>query len=302
MIVTVIGAGAVGSAAAYEIARLSHVNVGLYDIDIDRARGRVMDIAQAIEYPHSISHLSDLRSLAESDLCVVTAGIARGKGMTRTDLITANNDIVGAVAVQIARVAPSVPTLIVTNPSEALVQIVRTRQPMLNVFGFGCSLDQWRFRRFIADRMSCSAERVRAIVMGMHSDAMIPLSRLATVDGIPLSELLPDAEIAILEERTRTAGTAIVEALGDHSGFIAAGRAIAELVDSFLHDAGGVYPLSVMSDGAYGLPEACLALPTVFLNGTRRPVYPVLTEDERDRLSICAEKVTDTVLRIVGST
>ncbi|MFW5973573.1 MAG: hypothetical protein ACOCTG_06235 [Bacteroidota bacterium] len=103
---------------------------------------------------------------------------------------------------------------------------------MLNIFSFGCSLDQWRYRHFVADALNCSTARVRAMVFGMHNDAMIPLSRLASVDGVPLEALLDAGDIARIEEQTRTAGTDIVNALGNHSGFVAAGRAVAELVGS----------------------------------------------------------------------
>ena len=294
MTVMVIGAGAVGSAAAFEIARRARVHVLLYDIESERARGRAMDITQAIERPRSLEHCPDLNRLPEADLIVVTAGIARQKGMTRADLASGNALIVSNTGKSIAELAPDTPTLVVTNPSEPLVNMLHLLEAKLNVFGFGCSLDQWRLRHFIAEALHCDARRVRAIVMGMHSDAMISLTRLASVDGIPLTDLLPEDEIAALESRTKTAGTDIVNALGNHSGFVAAGQAIATLVEAFLAGDGGVYPLSVMASGRFGMDEVCLALPTAIRTGSLRPLDIQLTADEIERLRVCAERVRTT--------
>lgn len=297
MRVMFIGAGSVGSAAALETARSGYATVYLYDIETERARGKAMDICQALDHPYVLEHCSDIRKVAEADLVVVTAGTARQKGMTRADLAVGNVGIVSGIAGHIASIAPEVPVMVVTNPSEALVYLIKRRWPMLRVFGFGCSLDQWRYRRFVSQALRCNAERVSAIVIGMHNDAMIPLSRLASVDGVPLASLLTPEDIVSIEVRTRTAGTDIVNALGNHSGFIAAGRAIAELVGSFAATEGGIYPLSMMTDGAYGIEEACLALPARVSTAGISRVDLELTEDECARLHGCADRPDELMRR-----
>lgn len=294
MRVMFIGAGAVGSAAALETARAGYATVYLYDIDTERARGKAMDICQALDHPYLLEHCADMGKAAEADLVVVTAGMARQKGMTRADLAAGNIGIVSSIAGDIASSAPEVPVMVVTNPSEALVYLIRRRWPALRVFGFGCSLDQWRYRRFVAQALGCNAERVSAIVMGMHSDAMIPLSRLASVDGIPLGALLEPGAVAEIELRTRTAGTDIVNALGDHSGFVAAGRAIASFIGSLVNGNGGIYPVSIMTDGAYGIADACLALPSRVSPSGIVPMELELTAAELSRLTSCAESVLQT--------
>ncbi len=295
MNVFIVGAGAVGSAAAYEISRAGYSQVYLYDIDSGLARGRTMDIRQALEYPQAIEHSPDYSHLPGADLIVVTAGSARQKGMTRADLASKNIAIVSSVTEHIAELSPGTPILIVTNPTEALVYHLKHRWPALNVFGFGCSLDQWRYRHFVADALNCSTARVRAMVFGMHNDAMIPLSRLASVDGVPLEAILAAEEIRQIEQQTRTAGTDIVNALGTHSGFVAAGRAIAELVGSFNSEDGGFYPLSLMADGAYGIEDACLALPSHVSRAGIRPIDLALTASELAKLRACAAQVREAV-------
>jgi malate dehydrogenase len=290
-----VGAGAVGSAAALETARAGYATVYLYDIETERARGKAMDICQALDHPYLLEHCADMGKASEADLVVVTAGMARQKGMTRADLAAGNIGIVSGIAADVASIAPAVPVIVVTNPSEALVYLIRRRWPaLLRVFGFGCSLDQWRYRRFVAQALGCNAERVSAIVMGMHSDSMIPLSRLASVDGIPLNSLLEHGAISAIESRTRTAGTDIVNALGDHSGFVAAGRAIASFIGSLVNGNGGIYPVSIMTEGAYGIADACLALPSRVSPSGIVPMELELTDAELSRLTSCAERVLET--------
>lgn len=299
--VMVIGAGAVGTAAAFELARTARARVLLYDVDDGRARGRVMDIRHAVENPRCIQQARDLSRLSEAELIMVAAGVARQSGMRREDLAAQNAMIVQDILGYIAVFASATPVIIVTNPCEALVQMAHERWPNLRVYGFGCSLDQWRLRHLIAASLGCGAERVQAMVIGTHSDAMIPLSRLASVDGIPASELLGDQELSRIENRTRSAGTRIVEALGTHSGFIAAGRAVAALATAVVCGDGGLYPLSVATDGAYGIDDACLALPVDVSSRSFKPVDLELTESEQNDLCRCADLVRSTAANVTAS-
>jgi len=296
--VMVIGAGAVGAAAAYELARTARARVVLYDVDDGRARGRVMDIRHAVDNPRCIQQARDLSRLGEAELILVAAGVARQSGMQREDLAARNAMIVQDILGYIAVFASSVPVVIITNPCEALTRMAHERWPKLRVFGFGCSLDQWRMRHLVAASLGCGAERVKAMVIGTHSDAMIPLSRLATVDGVPASTLLSDQELLRIEDRTRTAGTRIVDALGTHSGFIAAGRAAAALATAVVCGDGGLYPLSVATNGAYGIDDACLALPVDVSSGLFRVLDLELTETEQNALHRCAELVRTTAAKV----
>lgn len=298
--VMVIGAGAVGAAAAYELAQTALARVLLYDVDDGRARGRVMDIRHAVDNPRCIQQARDLSRLSDAQLILVAAGVARQSGMQRADLATRNAIIVQDILGYIAVFAPSVPVVIITNPCEALTLMAHERWPRLRVFGFGCSLDQWRMRHLIAASLGCGAGRVKAMVIGTHSDAMIPLSRLASVDGVPVSTLLSDQELSRIEDRTRTAGTRVVEALGTHSGFIAAGRAAAALATAVVCGDGGLYPLSVATNGAYGIDDACLALPVDVSSGSFRSVALGLTESEENALYRCAQLVRTTVAKVTA--
>ena len=287
----IIGAGSVGSATACELARNGKYTVYLHDINTGLALGRVLDISQAVDCSDCIVHSQEITDIVQADLVIITAGSARQKGMSREELFQKNQRIVGSVVTAIAEQEYSNPILIVTNPSETLVYAAKKTHPQLNIFGLGCILDTWRIKRFIAQTLHSSADNIQANVIGMHNNSMIPLINRASVNGIPVSYLLDEETIARIVERTRYAGTEIVNAIGNHSGFFAAGRAIADFSSSILDENYKIYPVSVVCNGEYGFDDVCLALPAVYHNGTMQIIELELNADELELLQACAERM-----------
>jgi malate dehydrogenase len=286
-----IGAGSVGSAAAYEIAKKSCHRILIYDINQGLAKGKALDIAQSVSDPSCIKHSRTLSEVQFADFIIITAGAARRKGMTREDLFRSNNKIISGIFEDIADFLKEKPVLIVTNPTENLVYSVKKKWPGLNVFGFGCLLDSWRLRRFIARELESTADNVQANVIGMHNDLMIPLVGRASFDGIPITDLLDSEVLEYIIDKTKRAGTEIVNAVGTHSGFFAAGAAIADFVDSIVKNREGIYPVSVVCHGEYSYNEICLALPAVFCKDGLRIVEIKLNPKERAALDLCADRM-----------
>jgi malate dehydrogenase len=297
--ITIAGAGSVGASSAAFIAARRLGRVFLFDIVADLAAGRAMDINQASASVHTDAHVKGSDSpeiLSGSDIVVVTAGIARHAGMSRLDLLKKNLEIVGAVARSIEEYCPRAKVLLVTNPVDVLTRLIADHHPDLNIFGLGCSLDSLRFRFFMAESAGVSVECCQGMVMGAHNDGMIPLTRHASISGLPLREILDEVTIGRIVERTRVAGTAIVQKLKDHSGYYAAAHSVAAIVESLAFNRREIFPLSVIPNGEYGYRGIPLALPSVVdESGVRRIIEISLDKTERARLEDCAAGMEEVI-------
>jgi malate dehydrogenase len=297
--ITIVGAGNVGAAAAAFIAERRLGEVHLYDKVPDLAAGRAMDINQASASVHTDVRVVGGDSpdiLAGSDIVVVTAGVARQAGMSRLDLLKINQGILDDVASTIDVCCAGAKILVVTNPVDVLTWFVADRYPRLTVFGLGCALDALRFRFFMAEAAGVSVECCKGQVIGAHNDGMIPLTRHASIGGVPLTGVLDPLTVGVIVERTRVAGTAIVQKLRQHSGFYAAAHSIARIVDSLVLDRGEVFPLSVVCGGEYGYDGIPLALPCIVdRDGVRRVMEIGLDEGERAMLDACATAMGDVI-------
>jgi len=242
---------------------------------------------------------------AGSGLYVVTAGLARKPGMSRSDLVTKNEVIVQGIARQIAEHSPDSIILMVTNPLDAMAYVAmrETGFPRERVIGMAGILDTARFRSFIALELDVSVEDVQALVLGGHGDSMVPLVSSVFVGGIPLDQLLGRDRVDAIVERTRKGGGEIVALLKEGSAYYAPSAAVVQMCESIVRDKKRVLPCSVWLTGEYGLTDVFLGVPCKLGRTGVEEVYEVvLTDDERAALGNSAVEVRETMAALVGGT
>jgi malate dehydrogenase len=266
--VSIIGAGTVGTAAAHWIASLELADVVLTDIIEGLPQGKALDILQAgpiAGFDVRLTGSNDYAATAGSDIVIVTAGIARKPGMTREQLIDTNAGIVRSVIGPAVAASPDAVIIMLTNPLDPMTYLAHrvSGLPRTRVVGQSGSLDSTRFRTFLAMELGVSVEDITGMVIGAHTDKdMVPLPRLATVRGIPISHFLSQDRIDHVVARTRRGGAEITE-LMKASGFTAAGAALCEMVEAIVRDKKRVIPCCVYLDGEYGQRDVCAGVPVV---------------------------------------
>ena len=295
---SIIGAGAVGTAAAHWAAvKKVAEEIVLLDVVPDLARGKALDLAQSAPvYGFSSRILGTDRweDTADSQVVILTAGRPRKPGMTREDLLKTNLEIVRSCAEKIKELSPKSCLIVVTNPIDAMVYAAfrLTAFPKNRVIGMAGVLDSARYRYFIAEALGVSPKDVQALVMGIHGDHMLPLVRLANVAGIPITELLPSETIQAIVERTRKGGGEIVSYLKTGSAFTTPGLAAVEMAEAILRDEKRVLTCSVWLEGEFGFSEVFLGVPVILgRKGVERIVEFELTPEEREALSASVEAV-----------
>src|SRR5580700_9692907 len=237
--VTVVGAGNVGANCALRIADKELADVVLVDVVEGVPQGKGLDILESGPvqgYDVSITGANDYAPTADSDIAIITAGLARKPGMSRDDLLFANNDVVRTSAEQVARYSPNCIIIVVTNPLDVMTQAAfwAAKFPKNRVVGMAGVLDSARFRTFIAEELSVSVENVIGVVMGGHGDTMVPIVRLSSVSGIPLTELMDQAAIDRIVDRTRNGGAEIVKYLKTGSAYYAPSASAVEMAEAIL--------------------------------------------------------------------
>ncbi|MHC1755476.1 MAG: malate dehydrogenase [Methanosarcina sp.] len=255
--ISVIGAGNVGATTVQRLAELEPGEIVMTDIVEGLPQGKALDLMQAgaiNDYDTQVTGTNDYADIADSDLVIITAGIARKPGMSREDLIKTNSKIIGDVAKNISDYAPDAIVMNVTNPLDIITYVAMkaTGFEPKKVFGMSGVLDAGRFASFIAEELKCSKKDVEAMVIGGHGDLMVPLPQYTTVSGIPLPELLPDDMIVRLVERTVNGGAEIVELLKQGSAFYAPSAAIVRMAEAVLKDSKRMIPASAYLEGQYG--------------------------------------------------
>ena len=299
--VTVIGAGNVGATVAQRIAEASLADVCLIDVVEGLPQGKSLDLAESAplqDHDQIVHGTNDYAETADSDVVVVTAGLARQPGMSRDDLLLKNAGIVRAVVEQAVRYSPNCILLVVTNPLDAMVHVALETSgfPRERVIGMAGVLDSARFRAFIAQDLGVSASDVTAFVLGGHGDTMVPLPRYSTVAGIPLPELMTAARIEELVSRTRTGGAEVVALLKSGSAFYAPASSVLQMVDSILKDRRRVLPCAVLLRGEYGIDGLVVGVPIVLgASGVERIIEVALTDDEKGALITSAGAVRSLV-------
>jgi malate dehydrogenase len=299
--VTVIGAGNVGATTAQRIAEASLADVCLIDVVEGLPQGKSLDLAESAplqDHDQVVLGTNDYADTADSDIVVVTAGLARQPGMSRDDLLLKNAGIVRVVVEKAVHYSPNCILVIVTNPLDAMVHVALETSgfPRERVIGMAGVLDSARFRTFIADDLGVSAADVSAFVLGGHGDTMVPLPRYSTVAGIPLPELMTAARIEELVKRTRTGGAEVVALLKSGSAFYAPASSVLQMVESILKDRKRVLPCAVLLRGEYGIDGLVVGVPIVLgASGMLRIVEVALTEDEKRALIASAGAVSGLV-------
>ena len=305
MKISVVGAGNVGATAAQHIAERELAReLILLDVAEGIPEGKALDLAQASpvdRFDTRVTGTSDSGSLSGSDIVVITAGLARKPGMTRDDLLTTNADIVGSVCERLKETAPDAIVIVVTNPLDAMAYVALkvTEFTPARVVGMAGILDSARFRYFIADELNVSVEDVTAFVLGGHGDSMVPLPRYSSVAGIPLSELLDEAVIERLVERTRNGGAEIVGHLKTGSAFYAPASAIAEMVAAIVRDKKRILPCAAWLTGQYGVHDLYMGVPVKLgASGVEEIIEIGLTPDEQNAFHSSAQAVRSSVRKL----
>src|SRR6186997_1115156 len=266
--VTVVGAGNVGATAAHWIAAKELADVVLVDIVEGTPQGKTLDLAQAAPidgFDVKLVGANSYEETKDSDVVIITAGLPRKPGMSRDDLLKTNSDIVGAVTDEVAKYSPNAYIIVVSNPLDAMTQVafVRSGFPKNRVMGMAGVLDSARMRCFIAMELNVSVEDVTAFVLGGHGDDMVPLPRLCTVAGIPITKLLSQEAIDRIVKRTRFAGGEIVELLKTGSAFYSPAAAAIAMAESYLKDKKRVLPCAALLQGEYGVDGLYVGVPVV---------------------------------------
>ncbi len=299
--VSIIGAGHVGASAGLYLLEKRIAEVVLVDIVEGLPQGKAMDLSHAAplrKYLHAITGTNDYQAIADSDVVVITAGLPRRPGMSRSDLLATNAKIVGGVAEQVKTYAPEAVVIVVTNPLDVMCHVVKevTGFPKNRVMGMAGVLDSTRFRLFIAEELGVHLSDVVALVLGGHGDDMVPLPRYTSVSGIPITDLLSEGTIERLVQRTRKGGGEIVGLLKEGSAFYAPASSITEMAEAVLLNIRRILPVSAYLEGEYDLKDVYVGVPAILgENGVEQVIELALTYDERSALHASAGSVSKSV-------
>lgn len=300
--VTVVGAGNVGATCAERVAEKGYADVVMVDIVEGLPQGKSLDMWQSgpvVGFDTSVMGTNKYEDTAGSDIVVITSGVPRKPGMTRDDLLLTNMKIIQSVTEQVVKHSPNCIIVIVTNPLDAMAQLAWhvSKFPRHRVIGMSGILDSARFRTFIAAELGVSVEDVHAIVMGGHGDTMVPLPRYSTVNGIPITELLPQDTVDKLVKRTVNGGGEIVSLLKTGSAFYAPGAAAAQMVNAIMLDRKKLLPCAAYLDGEYGIKGAFVGVPVKLgRKGIEQILELRLTAEETAAL----HKSADAVKELIG--
>ena len=300
-----VGAGNVGATAAQEIARRDYADVVLVDIKEGLPQGKALDIDQAasvLGYEPSVVGSNGYEETKGSDVVVVTAGVPRTGDMSRDDLVTINEGIVGSVTREVVEHSPEAILIVVSNPLDAMCHVAGNVSgwPRERVFGMAGILDTARFSAFIAMETGASIKDVTAMVLGGHGDQMVPVVSATTVGGVPLAKLVSADRIEAMVERTRKGGGEIVKLLGT-SAWYAPGAAAAQMVDSVVLDQKRVLPCTALLQGEYGIDDLYMGVPVKLGAGGIEEIFELdLTDGERAALEESAAAVREVVSVLTG--
>ena len=303
--VSVIGSGNVGATAARSIADKELADVVVLDILEGVPQGKGLDMLEACPVEGSDARVlgtNDYADTADSDIVVIAAGLARKPGMSRDDLLTKNYQIIKSVTEQVVANSPNCIIIPVTNPLDAMCQVVYRVSgfPRERVIGMAGVLDSARMRTFIAQELDVSVENTHAFVLGGHGDTMVPLPRYSTVAGVPITELLDPETIDAIVKRTAGGGAEIVKLLGTGSAFYAPGSAVVEMVEAILKDKKKILPCAAFLQGEYGIRDVYVGVPVKLGGrGLEQIVEIKLTVSEAAALVRSADAVRELV-QIIG--
>jgi len=295
-----VGAGNVGATCAHVLAARDHVDVVLVDIKEGLPQGKALDINQmgaVLDYEPNVVGSNGYEESAGSDVVVLTAGVPRTGDMSRDDLVSTNEKIVGSVTEAAVAQSPEAILVVVSNPLDAMCHVAKSVSgwPKERVFGMAGILDTARFSTFIAWETDSSVKDVTAMVLGGHGDQMVPVVSATTVGGVPLRKLAKDDTIQAMVERTAKGGGELVKLLGT-SAWYAPGAAAAQMVDSIMLDEKRVLPCTAYLEGEYGIDGLYMGVPVKLGRGGIEEVVELeLSEDEQTMLNESADAVREVV-------
>ena len=288
--VSIIGAGSVGSSCAYCLAQKGLVNeIVLLDIAAGVAEGKALDMRQAAAFQRFDTTITgvtnDYEATRNSEIIVITSGVARKPGMSRNDLIITNANIVKNVVAQAAQHSPNAIIIVVSNPLDVLCYCAYTvsKFPKNRVMGMSGLLDIARYKSFISEKLQVSTKDIQALILGGHGNTMVPLPRYTTIGGIPLRQWMNQEEIDKIIDRTRLGGDEIIQLLGT-SGWHAAGAAICQMIEAIVCDQKRVFPVCAYLEGEYGLNDIYIGVPVILgANGVEKIIELELDEEDAIR-------------------
>jgi len=297
--ISVIGSGFTGSTTALMLAQKELGDVVLVDLPQaeNPTKGKALDMLEASPvqgFDVNIIGTSNYEDTADSDVVVITAGVARKPGMSRDDLVSTNAKVMKSVTEQVVMYSPNAIIIVLTNPVDAMTYVVYKTSgfPKERVIGQSGVLDTARFRTFVAQELNISVQDVTGFVLGGHGDDMVPLIRYSYAGGIPLEKWLPKDRLDAIVERTRKGGGEIVNLLGTGSAYYAPAASLVEMVEAILKDKRRILPAIAYLEGEYGYHDMYLGVPTILGgNGLERVIELDLTEEEKQALDKSAQSV-----------
>lgn len=299
--VSIIGAGNTGATLAFIVAQQELADVVLIDRPESEGlvKGKALDILESSPiygFDVNVTGTIDYADSANSDVVVITAGVARKPGMSRDDLVQVNEAVMHDVTKEIVKYSPNCKIIVLTNPVDAMTYSVLQASgfPKERVIGQSGVLDTARYQTFIAEALNVSVKDIRGLVLGGHGDTMLPLITSTNVNGVPLNKLLNNTQITQIVERTRKGGAEIVELLGSGSAYYAPASAVYSMVEAILKDQKRLLPSITLLEGEYSFSDICLGVPTILgSKGIERIVELQLSEDEQAQLQVSANAVTE---------
>lgn len=297
--ISVIGAGFTGATAAFLLAQKELGDVVLVDIPQaeNSTKGKALDMAEAapvLGFDAKVIGTANYEDTKDSDIVIITAGVARKPGMSRDDLVQINQSVMKSVTAEIVKHSPGSTIIVLTNPVDAMTYTVYKESgfPKNRVIGQSGVLDTARFRTFIAEELNLSVKDITGFVLGGHGDSMVPLTRYSYAGGIPLETLIPKERLDEIVARTRTGGGEIVNLLGNGSAYYAPAAALVEMAEAILRDQRRILPSIAYLEGEYGYNGIYLGVPTILGgNGIEKIIELDLTTDEKASLDNSAEAV-----------
>ena len=301
--ISLIGGGQIGGNLALIASQKELGDVVIFDIPQSEGmvKGKALDIMQLRPhdgYDTNITGTSDYNDIADSDVIIITAGIPRKPGMDREDLMSINLGIMKDVATNVKKYAPESFVIVISNPLDAMVYAFHKVSGFKKnkVIGMAGALDSGRFRAFIAMETGYSVQDVTCMVLGGHGDSMVPITRLATIGGVPVTDLISPDRLKEIEDRTRFAGGELVKLFGNGSAFYAPAQCAIEMAESFLKDKKRVIPCAALCEGEFGIDGYFIGVPTVIGSGGIEKIIEFsLTEDEKGALENTLNAVKKTV-------
>ena len=301
--ISLIGGGQIGGNLALLAAQKELGDIVIFDIPKAEGmvKGKALDLMQLRPhdgYDSNITGTSDWNDLKNTDVFIITAGIPRKPGMDREDLLEINLGIMKDVATKIKKNAPNAFVIVISNPLDAMVYAFHKISGFSKnmVVGMAGALDSGRFRTFIAMETGLSVQDVTCMVLGGHGDTMVPITRLATVGGVPVTDLISPERLKEIEDRTRVAGGEIVKLFGNGSAFYAPAQSAIEMAESYLRDKKRVIPCASLCEGEFGVNGYFIGVPTVIgAGGVEKILDFTLTGDEKAELNSTLDVVKKTV-------